>query len=184
MGHGVVENFGALLCCHIVPLRSRLLRSGSAILPVSTLTATAPICFVSFTGVVAIALATGVPGIFSGIRSIGLFSSRLGASGTPVIPGFLAVVLVVAPVRSSTRLGSRLGAPGSGPAPLPSTTLTLVTLVTLLVPIIIFIIFPKKAEKVLDSLKAWLTKHNRVIGVAVLLVFGAYLLTKGLRILL
>ncbi len=62
--------------------------------------------------------------------------------------------------------------------------LTLVTLVTLLVPIIIFIIFPKKAEKVLDSLKAWLTKHKRVIGVAVLLIFGAYLLTKGLRIIL
>lgn len=62
--------------------------------------------------------------------------------------------------------------------------LTLVTLVTFLVPIIIFFVFPRRAEKVLDSLKVWLTKHNRVIGTAVLLVFGAYLLTKGLRILL
>ncbi len=62
--------------------------------------------------------------------------------------------------------------------------LTLVTLVTLLVPIIIFFVFPKRAEKVLDSFKAWLTKHKQVIGAAVLLVFGAYLLTKGLRILL
>jgi len=61
--------------------------------------------------------------------------------------------------------------------------LTLVTLVTLLVPIIIFFAFPKRAEKVLDFLKAWLTKHNRVIGMTVLLVFGAYLMTKGLRIL-
>ena len=62
--------------------------------------------------------------------------------------------------------------------------LTLVTLVTLLVPIIIFFVFPKRAEEVLDTLKAWLTKHNRVIGVAVLLVFGVYLLIRGLRILL
>ncbi len=62
--------------------------------------------------------------------------------------------------------------------------LTLVTLVTLLVPIIIFFVIPKMAKKVLDSLKTWLTKHNRVIGVAVLLLFGAYLLIKGLTILL
>ncbi len=62
--------------------------------------------------------------------------------------------------------------------------LTLVTLVTLLVPIFIFFVFPRRAEKVLDSLKAWLTKHNRVIGTTVLLVFGVYLLIKGLRILL
>jgi len=62
--------------------------------------------------------------------------------------------------------------------------LTLVTLVTLLIPIIIFFVIPRTARKVLDFLKAWLTKHNRVIGVAVLLIFGVYLLTKGLRILL
>ncbi len=62
--------------------------------------------------------------------------------------------------------------------------LTLVTLVTLLVPIIIFLIFPERSERVLDSLKVWLMKHNRVIGAAILLVFGAYLVAKGLKLVL
>jgi len=59
--------------------------------------------------------------------------------------------------------------------------LTLFTLVTLLIPTIIFFAFPKKSEIILASFKAWLSKHKKEIGAAVLLVFGAYLLVKGIR---
>ncbi len=58
--------------------------------------------------------------------------------------------------------------------------LTLVTLVTLIVPIVIFFVFPRAAEQVLNRLRAWLFKHMREIGVAVLLVFGVILLVKGI----
>jgi hypothetical protein len=58
--------------------------------------------------------------------------------------------------------------------------LTLVTLITLIIPIVICLVFPGKSEKVLGSLKAWLLKHSKAVGVAVLLVFGTYLLVKGI----
>jgi hypothetical protein len=58
--------------------------------------------------------------------------------------------------------------------------LTLVTLVTLIVPIVIYFAFPRKSEQVLGKLNAWLFKHMKEIGVAVLLVFGIYLLVKGI----
>jgi Sap, sulfolipid-1-addressing protein len=58
--------------------------------------------------------------------------------------------------------------------------LTLVTLVTLIIPIGIYFVFPRKSEQVLDKLSTWLFKHMKEIGVAVLLVFGVYLLIKGI----
>jgi threonine/homoserine/homoserine lactone efflux protein len=60
--------------------------------------------------------------------------------------------------------------------------LTLVTLVTVIIPILIYAIFPGKAEKVLNALKGWLARHRKVIGVTILLIIGAYLLVKGIRI--
>jgi hypothetical protein len=59
--------------------------------------------------------------------------------------------------------------------------LTAITLLTLLIPIAVYFAFPTKAERVLGSLNAWLSKHSKVIGAAVLLLFGAYLLTKGIK---
>jgi hypothetical protein len=59
--------------------------------------------------------------------------------------------------------------------------LTAITLLTLLIPIAVYYAFPAKAERVLGSLNAWLSRHSRVIGAAVLLLFGAYLLAKGLK---
>jgi threonine/homoserine/homoserine lactone efflux protein len=61
--------------------------------------------------------------------------------------------------------------------------LTLVTLVTLLIPICIYVVAPHKAEKILGSLKVWLTRHNKQIGIAILLIFGVYLLVKGINTL-
>lgn len=58
--------------------------------------------------------------------------------------------------------------------------LTLVTLVTLIVPIAIYFVFPRKSEQILSKLSAWLFKHMKEIGVAVLLVFGVFLLIKGI----
>ena len=59
--------------------------------------------------------------------------------------------------------------------------LTVVTLVTILIPIFIYFIFPSRSDKVLSSFNAWLSRHSKVIGAVVLLVFGAYLLIKGIR---
>src|SRR5450756_2997532 len=54
--------------------------------------------------------------------------------------------------------------------------MTAVTLVTLLIPILLYVIFPKRARKMLGSLKDWLFKHNKVIGAAILLLIGGVLL--------
>lgn len=58
--------------------------------------------------------------------------------------------------------------------------LTLVTLVTLVIPIVIYFTFPRASEQILSRLSAWLFRHMKEIGVAVLLVFGVYLLIKGI----
>ncbi|MBN2168927.1 MAG: GAP family protein [Actinobacteria bacterium] len=58
--------------------------------------------------------------------------------------------------------------------------LTFFTLLTLTIPTLLYFVFPKKAGTVLASLQGWLSKHERIIGAAVLLVFGVYLVAKGL----
>lgn len=58
--------------------------------------------------------------------------------------------------------------------------LTLVTLTTLLIPIFILFAFPTRSEKVLGSLSSWLSRHHKIIGAGILLVFGIYLLIKGI----
>jgi hypothetical protein len=60
--------------------------------------------------------------------------------------------------------------------------LTLVTLLTLIIPIVIYSTFPKTAEGALSSLSDWLNRNQRVIGVAILLIFGVFLLIKGIRV--
>lgn len=59
--------------------------------------------------------------------------------------------------------------------------LTVVTLLTLIVPIITYTAFPKTAARVLSSVRVWLSKNQKVIGAAILLVFGVYLLIKGIH---
>lgn len=61
--------------------------------------------------------------------------------------------------------------------------LTLFTLTSLLIPIIIYFALPEKSEKVLASLRVWLTKHSRVIGIVVLLIIGVYLVIKGIWVI-
>ncbi|MHB8896576.1 MAG: GAP family protein [Candidatus Geothermincolia bacterium] len=61
--------------------------------------------------------------------------------------------------------------------------LTAVTLVTLIIPIAIYAIFPKKSDRLLGSLKVWLMKHQKMIGIVILAIFGIYLLFKGIKIL-
>lgn len=61
--------------------------------------------------------------------------------------------------------------------------LTLITLVTLVVPIVIYALFPAKADKLLGSLRVWLVKRQKLIGVAILVIFGIYLLVKGINTL-
>jgi hypothetical protein len=60
--------------------------------------------------------------------------------------------------------------------------LTFFTLTTVLIPIAIYFFFPSRSERALSAFQAWLTKHQKLIGIAVLLIFGIYLLVKGIRI--
>lgn len=58
--------------------------------------------------------------------------------------------------------------------------LTAVSLVTLIIPIVLYLVFPDKSQKALHSFGGWLSRHGKVIGVAVLAVFAVYLLVKGI----
>jgi len=58
--------------------------------------------------------------------------------------------------------------------------LTLLTLVTLIIPIVIYFIFPKQSQRVLQSVRTWLQNHMKEIGMAILVIFGVYLLVKGI----
>jgi hypothetical protein len=58
--------------------------------------------------------------------------------------------------------------------------LTAVTLLTLLVPIAVYFIWPRRAQRALGSMRTWLLGHSKIIGVALLAVFAAYFLAKGI----
>ncbi|MBU1943469.1 MAG: GAP family protein [Actinobacteria bacterium] len=85
------------------------------------------------------------------------------------------IVIYMSGVHHITRAG--LGAAEAGVALL---VLTAVTLVTLVAPMLLYAVFPKAGEKVLIRMRTWLGKYHKVIGVGILLVFGAYLLIKGI----
>lgn len=52
-----------------------------------------------------------------------------------------------------------------------------------LIPLAMVALSPARAERVLKPLGAWLTRHSRTINVAILLVFAAVLLVRGVRAL-
>jgi len=60
--------------------------------------------------------------------------------------------------------------------------LTAVTLITLFIPMAIYALFPSRAGKLLDSLKVWLAKHRTTIAIVILVIFGVYLLIKGIKV--
>ena len=70
--------------------------------------------------------------------------------------------------------------PGLADGTLSMAVLLFVTLLTLIIPIITYIIFPEASSRVLDKLNGFLSKHNKAIGVTVLVFFGVYLLVKGI----
>ena len=53
-----------------------------------------------------------------------------------------------------------------------------------LLPILLRVVMPERATKVLDTILAWLTQHNRVLMMVISLVFGLYFLAKGITNLL
>lgn len=61
--------------------------------------------------------------------------------------------------------------------------LTFFSLITLIIPIIIYFTFPKRSEKVLTPFRVWLSKHSKAIEIAVLLVFGIYLVIQSIRVI-
>ena len=63
------------------------------------------------------------------------------------------------------------------------TILTLFTLTSLLIPIIIYFALPERSEKVLASLRVWLSRHSKVIEIVVLLIIGVYLVIKGIWVI-
>jgi threonine/homoserine/homoserine lactone efflux protein len=62
--------------------------------------------------------------------------------------------------------------------------LVVVTLLTLIIPIVLYVVFPKTAERALSAARTWLSKNQKYVGAAILLIFGVYLLIKGIRVVL
>ena len=54
------------------------------------------------------------------------------------------------------------------------------TLLTLFVPILIYVVFPEKSATLLEKLRGWLVRHNRVMVSGILALFCVYLLTVGI----
>ncbi len=52
---------------------------------------------------------------------------------------------------------------------------------TVIVPVATYMLAREKAERVLDSWKAWLTANNAAVMVVLFLVFGAVLIGKGIK---
>ena len=60
----------------------------------------------------------------------------------------------------------------------------LVFCLSVIIPVVIYIAFPKSAKDLLNSIRQFLNRHNRVIGIWAPLVFGLILLIKGISDLL
>jgi threonine/homoserine/homoserine lactone efflux protein len=70
--------------------------------------------------------------------------------------------------------------PGPAEVAISGAVLLFVTLSTLIIPITIDTAFPKVSGRALGKMNAFLSKHRKSIGVAVLVIFGVYLLAKGI----
>lgn len=60
----------------------------------------------------------------------------------------------------------------------------LVFCLSVIIPVVIFIAFPKRAKELLNSIRQFLSRHSRSIGIWAPLVFGGLLLIKGITVLL
>jgi hypothetical protein len=56
----------------------------------------------------------------------------------------------------------------------------LIGISTIAAPVVIYWAAGKKAQSILDRMKAWLTQHNAVVTAALLLVIGAVLIGEGI----
>lgn len=55
---------------------------------------------------------------------------------------------------------------------------------SVIIPVVIYLCFPRRARKVLNSIKHFLNQHSRTIGIWALFIFGIILLIKGISELL
>ncbi len=60
----------------------------------------------------------------------------------------------------------------------------LVFCLSVIVPVVIYISFPKRAKDLLNSIRQFLNRHSRAIGIWAPLIFGLLLLIKGITELL
>lgn len=60
----------------------------------------------------------------------------------------------------------------------------LVFCLSVIIPVVIYLCFPRRARKVLNSIKHFLNQHSRTIGIWVPFIFGIILLIKGISELL
>jgi threonine/homoserine/homoserine lactone efflux protein len=57
---------------------------------------------------------------------------------------------------------------------------TLIASATVIIPVVAYLTLEERAERVLDSLKTWLSQNNATVMAVLLLVFGFVLLGKGI----
>lgn len=58
----------------------------------------------------------------------------------------------------------------------------LITITMIFIPLLIYIVVPKKSQRILSLLKNFMHEHMREITLSLLIVFGVYLLIRGLGV--
>jgi threonine/homoserine/homoserine lactone efflux protein len=69
----------------------------------------------------------------------------------------------------------------SGEATVGLIVFILIASATIAVPVLVYLFGGERAAGVLDSWKAWLSEHNHAVTAVLFVVFGAVLLSQGLR---
>jgi threonine/homoserine/homoserine lactone efflux protein len=58
--------------------------------------------------------------------------------------------------------------------------LTIIALLVIELPLLFFILLPQKAEKVIEPMNQWLSKHTNLVMAAFLLIIGVLVIYNGL----
>lgn len=61
--------------------------------------------------------------------------------------------------------------------------LTVITLLVVEIPLLIYFTMPEHSEKLLNLLNVWMQKNSRYLMAGIMLIFGIYLLVKGINVL-
>lgn len=59
--------------------------------------------------------------------------------------------------------------------------LTMTALITVVLPVLLYLLSPNTAGKILGRIGGWLNKHHKAVAAGILIIFGFYLVIRGVR---